>query len=66
MTASVKIYRGQLPTEEQRMEIREAAKRTPIYEKDAPELYLEQMRRYRKAAINKKAIRKAHESLPTK
>ncbi len=54
MTASVKIYKGQLPTEEQRMEIREAAKRMPVYDEDAPELSLEQMRRYRQAAINKK------------
>ena len=55
MTTSVKIYMGQLPTEEQRMEIREAAKRVPVYDEDAPELSLEQMQRYRKAAINKKA-----------
>ena len=55
MTASVKIYKGQLPTEEQRMEIREAAKRVPVYDDDAPELSLEQMQRYRKAAIDKKA-----------
>lgn len=55
MTTSVKIVKGQLPTEEQRLEIREAAKRPPVYDEDAPELSLEQMQRYRKAAINKKA-----------
>ena len=66
MTASVKVYKGQLPTEEQRMEIREAAKKTPIYDEEASELSLEQMQRYGKAAINKKAICKAYEGLPTK
>ena len=55
MTVNVQIYKGQLPTEEQRMEIREAAKREPCYEEDAPELSPEQMQRYRKAAIDKKA-----------
>lgn len=55
MTVNVQIYKGQLPTEEQRMEIREAAKREPCCDEDAPELSLEQMRRYRKAAIEKKA-----------
>ncbi len=54
MTASVQIYRGQQPTEEQREEIREAAKKTPVYDEDAPELSVEQLQRYRKAAINKK------------
>ena len=55
MTASIQIYKGQEPTKEQIQEIREAAKRTPVYDEDAPELSLEQMRRYRKAAIDKKA-----------
>ena len=55
MTVNVQIYKGQKPTEEQRMEIRAAAKRVPLYDEDAPELSLEQMRRYRKAAIDKKA-----------
>lgn len=54
MTVNVQIYKGQQPTEEQRQEIREAAKRTPSYDEDAPELSLEQMQRYRKAAIDKK------------
>lgn len=54
MIANVEIYRGQQPTEEQRQEIREAAKRKPVYDEDAPELSIEQMQRYRKAAINKK------------
>lgn len=45
----------QQPTEEQRREIREAAKRPPVYDADAPELSIEQMERYRKAAIRKKA-----------
>lgn len=54
MTVSVQIYKGQEPTEEQRLEITEAAKRTPHYDEDAPELSLEQMQRYRKAAIDKK------------
>lgn len=53
MTASIQIYKGQEPTKEQRQEIREAAKRAPVYDEDAPELSLEQMRRYRKAAIDK-------------
>lgn len=55
MITNVQIYRGQQPTEEQRQEIREAAKRTPVYDEDAPELSIEQMQRYRRAAINKKA-----------
>ena len=55
MTVNVQIYKGQKPTEEQRMEIREAAKRVPLYDEDAPELSMEQMQRYRKAAIDKKA-----------
>ena len=55
MITNVQIYRGQQPTEEQRQEIREAAKRVPVYDEDAPELSVEQMQRYRKAAINKKA-----------
>ncbi|MDE5597811.1 MAG: antitoxin [Lachnospiraceae bacterium] len=55
MTVNVRIYKGQKPTEEQRMEIREAAKREPIYDEDAPELSVEQMQRYRKAAIDKKS-----------
>lgn len=55
MTASVQVYRGQQPTEEQRKEIREAAKKKPVYDEDAPELSVEQMQRYRKAAIDKKA-----------
>ena len=50
MTAGIQIYKGQEPTKEQRQEIREAAKRTPVYDEDAPELSLEQMRRYRKPA----------------
>lgn len=54
MTASVQIYKGQHPTEEQRMEIKAAAEREPVYDEDAPELSLEQMRRYRKAAVRKK------------
>lgn len=55
MITNVQIYRGQQPTEEQRQEIREATKRTPVYDEDAPELSIEQMQRYRRAAINKKA-----------
>ncbi len=55
MIASVQIYKGRKPTEEQRQEIREAAKRTPVYDEDAPELSIEQMQRYRMAAINKKS-----------
>lgn len=55
MTVNVQIYKGQQPTEEQRQEIREAAKRAPVYDEDAPELSIEQMQRYRKAAIRKKA-----------
>lgn len=55
MTVNVSIYKGQKPTEEQRLEIREAAKGETIYDEDAPELSLEQMQRYRKAAIDKKA-----------
>lgn len=51
MTASIQIYKGQEPTKEQRQEIREAAKRTPVYDEDAPELSLEEMRRYREAAM---------------
>ncbi len=51
MTVNVRIYKGQKPTEEQRMEIREAAKRVPLYDEDAPELSMEQMQRYRKAQI---------------
>lgn len=54
MTVNVQIYEGQQPTEEQRIEIREASKRTPVCDEDAPELSLEQMQRYRKAALNKK------------
>ena len=50
MIASVQIYKGRKPTEEQRQEIREAAKRTPVYDEDAPELSIEQMQRYRMAA----------------
>lgn len=55
MTVNVQICKGQQPTEEQRREIREAAKRPPVYDADAPELSIEQMERYRKAAIRKKA-----------
>lgn len=55
MTVNVQIYRGQEPTEEQRQEIREAAKRVVVCDEEAPELSPEQMRRYRKAAIDKKA-----------
>lgn len=57
MTVKVQIYKGQKPTEEQRKEIREAAKRASVYDEDAPELSLEQMKRYRKAAIDKKTRR---------
>ena len=45
MITNVQIYRGQQPTEEQRQEIREAAKRVPVYDEDAPELSVEQMQR---------------------
>ena len=55
MTVNVRIYKGQKPTEEQRMEIREAAKRTPLYDEDAPKLSVEQMQRYKKAAMERKA-----------
>lgn len=55
MTVNVQIYKGQEPTEEQRQEIREAAKRAVICDEESPELSLDQMRRYRKAAIDKKA-----------
>ncbi len=54
MTVNVQIYKGQKPTEEQRMEIREVAKRVPFYDEDAPELSMEQMQRYRKAARERK------------
>lgn len=54
MTVNIQICKGQEPTEEQRREIREAAKRTVLCDEDAPELSLEQMQRYRKAAIDKK------------
>lgn len=57
MTVNVQIYKGQQPTEKQRLEIREAEKRTPVYDEDAPELSLEQMQRYRKAALSKKATK---------
>lgn len=55
MTVNVQIYKGQKPTEEQRQEIMEAAKRDIICDEEAPELSLEQMQHYRKAAIAKKA-----------
>lgn len=55
MTVNIQICKGQEPTEKQRQEIREAAKRTVLCDEDAPELSLEQMQRYRKAAIDKKA-----------
>ncbi|MCI8298012.1 MAG: hypothetical protein HFG22_19475 [Lachnospiraceae bacterium] len=55
MTVGVQIYKGQQPTDEQRLEIREAAKRTPFYDEDAPRLSIEQMQRYRQAAIDKRA-----------
>lgn len=54
MTVSVKIHKGQLPTEEQCREIKEAAKRTPVFDEEAPELSMEQMERYRRAAIDKR------------
>ena len=54
MTVNVRIYKGQKPTEEQRMEIREAAKREPLYDEEAPELSVEQMQRYKKAARERK------------
>ena len=55
MITSIQVFKGQKPTKEQRQEIREAAKRTPVYDESAPELSIEQMRRYKKAAIDKKA-----------
>lgn len=55
MTVSIQVYKGQEPTKEQCQEIREVAKRTVLCDEDAPELSLEQMRRYRKAAIDKSA-----------
>lgn len=55
MTVSVQIYKGQKPTEEQCLEIKEATKKTVVCDEDAPELSMEQMRRYRDAAIDKKA-----------
>ena len=66
MTVNVRIYKGQKPTEEQRMEIREAAKRVPLYDEDAPELSMEQMQRYRKAAIDKKQKQQLLWSFPKK
>lgn len=57
MTVNVQIYKGQQPTEKQRLEIKEAAKRTPVYDEDAPELSLEQMQNYRRAALRKKATK---------
>lgn len=57
MTVNVQIYKGQQPTEKQRLEIKEAAKRTPVYDEDAPELSLEQMQSYRRAALRKKATK---------
>ena len=35
MTVNVQIYRGQEPTEEQRQEIREAAKRVVVCDEEA-------------------------------
>lgn len=54
MIVSVKIEKGQKPTPEQIEEIREAAKRDPVPDEDAPELSLEQMERYREAAQKKR------------
>lgn len=55
MTVNVQIYKGQKPTKEQRQEIREAAGKALNCDNEVPELSLEQMRRYRQAALDKKA-----------
>ena len=54
MAVSVNIYQGQKPTQQQAEEIRIAASRTPLYDEEAPELSLEQLKQYRQAAIRKK------------
>ena len=54
MAVSVNIYQGQKPTQQQAEEIRIAASRTPLYDEEAPELSLEQLKQYRQAAIRKR------------
>ena len=58
MTVSTKVYKGQKPTASQIEEIRAASLLTPVFD-DAPALTLEQMVRYRDAALkrrNKNAV----------
>lgn len=54
MTVSVNIYPGQKPTQKQIEEIKMAADRTPVYDEEAPELSLEQLNRYRQAAVRRR------------
>ncbi len=54
MTVSVKVKKGQKPTPEQVSEVREAAKKAPVFDEDSPQYSYEQLQRYRDAALKRK------------
>lgn len=54
MIISVKVKKGQRPTDEQIREIEKAARRPIVADEDAPEYDYEQLVRYREAAKKKR------------
>lgn len=56
MIASMELHKGQKPTDEQIEEVRNAAERPPVFDEDCPELTLEQLNRYRQAALRKQHL----------
>ena len=54
MNVTVKVQKGQKPTQEQIQEIKNAASLDPVFDSESPQLSYEQMKRYRNAALQKK------------
>ncbi|MBO7524242.1 MAG: hypothetical protein J6T79_01910 [Verrucomicrobia bacterium] len=54
MNVTVNVKKGQKPTQEQIQEIRNAANLDPVFDDESPKLSYEQMKRYQKAALQKK------------
>lgn len=54
MNVTVNVKKGQKPTQEQILEIRNAANLDHVFDDESPKLSYEQMKRYQKAALQKK------------
>ena len=64
MTVSVKIRKGQKPTQAQCEEVRAASERIPVYDHESPCLSETQLKRYRQAALERKNIGHVTIALP--